>query len=48
MSGIGKPERVTQNRVVALFRSELGYDYLGDRTDRAGNSNIEDGLLTAF
>ena len=48
MSDIGQPERVTQNRVIALFRDELGYRYLGDWTDRAGNSNIEEGLLTAY
>jgi type I restriction enzyme, R subunit len=47
MSGIGKPERVTQNRVTALFRDELGYRYLGDWADRLGNSNIEESLLTA-
>ena len=41
MSTIGQPERVTQNRVIALFRDELGYRYLGDWTDRDGNSNIE-------
>ncbi|MBM4422403.1 MAG: HsdR family type I site-specific deoxyribonuclease [Chloroflexi bacterium] len=45
MSNIGKPERATQNRVIALFREELGYRYLGDWTDRADNSNIEEGLL---
>ena len=45
MSDIGKPERATQNRVIALFRDELGYRYLGDWTDRDGNSNIEEGLL---
>jgi len=46
MTDIGKPERVTQNRIVALFRDELGYRYLGDWRDRDGNSNIEEGLLT--
>jgi type I restriction enzyme R subunit len=48
MSTIGQPERATQNRVIALFRDELGYRYLGDWTDRDGNSNIEEGLLTAY
>ncbi len=43
---IGKPERTTQNRVIKLFQHELGYRYLGDWTDRAGNSNIEEGLLS--
>ena len=46
MSSVGQPERATQNRVIALFRNELGYRYLGDWTDRAGNSNIEEGLLS--
>ncbi len=48
MSTIGQPERATQNRVIALFREELGYRYLGDWTDRDGNSNIEEALLTAY
>ncbi len=48
MNDVGKPERVTQNRVIALFRDELGYRYLGDRTDRDGNSNIEEKLLSAW
>ena len=48
MNDIGKPERATQNRVIALFRDELDYRYLGDWTDRDGNSNIEEGLLTAY
>ena len=47
MSTVGQPERATQNRVIALFRDELGYRYLGDRSDR-DNSNIEDGLVTAW
>ena len=45
---IGQPERATQNRVVALFRDELKYRYLGDWTDRDGNSNIEESLLSAW
>ena len=48
MSSIGKPERVTQNRVIALFRDELGYRYLGDWSDRPDNSNIEEGLLKEY
>ncbi len=48
MSGIGKSERETQNRIVALFRDELKYRYLGDWQERDGNSNIEEGLLTAY
>lgn len=44
MNGIGKPERETQNRIIALFHDELGYRYLGDWSDRANNSNIEEGL----
>jgi type I restriction enzyme R subunit len=45
---VGQPERATQDRVVALFCDELGYRYLGDWSDREGNSNIDDGLLTAY
>ena len=37
---INKSERVTQNRIVKLF-TDLGYEYLGDWTDRYDNSNIE-------
>ena len=48
MTIIGHSERETQNRVIALFRDELGYRYLGDWTDRLSNSNIDDGLLSAY
>jgi hypothetical protein len=48
MTPVGQPECATQNRVIALFRDELGYRYLGDWTDRDANSNIEDGLLSAW
>jgi type I restriction enzyme R subunit len=48
VDSIGQPERATQNRVIALFREELGYRYLGDWTDRDGNSNVDEGLLSAW
>lgn len=48
MSGIGQLERATQKRVIALFHQELGYDYLGDWSDRAGNSNIDEELLSSY
>ena len=48
MTSLGQPERATQNRVIALFRDELGYRYLGDWGDRDGNSNIEESLLSAW
>lgn len=48
MTPIGQPERATQDRVLTLFRDELGYRYLGDWTDRDGNSNVEEDLLSAW
>ncbi len=48
MSTVGQIEKKTQRRVVTLFREQLGYDYLGDWTDREGNRNIEEALLLAF
>ena len=48
MPSVGQPERATQNRVIALFRDELGYRYLGDWTDRDGNSNVDEALLSSW
>ncbi|QDU86787.1 Type I restriction enzyme R protein [Pirellulimonas nuda] len=48
MSSVGKSEKETQQRVVALFSEELGYRYLGDWSDRDGNSNIEEELLSSY
>ncbi len=48
MSQVGQIERLTQNRVVKLFKNELQYDYLGNWEDRQSNSNIEEDLLTHY
>ena len=47
MSDVGQREKKTQKRVVKLFSDQLGYTYLGDWSDRIGNSNIERELLQA-
>ncbi len=47
MSDIGKPEKVTQKRVISLFQKQLGYEYLGDWQYRE-NSNIEEEYLKAY
>jgi len=48
VSTVGQIEKRIQRRVVKLFREQLGYDYLGDWTDREGNRNIEEDLLRRF
>jgi len=48
MNAIGKSEWITQNRVIKLFVDELKYRYLGDWTDGDGNSNVGEGLLSAW
>ncbi len=48
MSDIGKKERETQNRIIKLFREELGFRYLGNWENREDNSNIEDEILTSW
>src|SRR2546428_505166 len=45
---VGQLERKTQNRVVALFRDRLRYDYLGNWEEREGNGNIEVRYLREF
>jgi type I restriction enzyme, R subunit len=47
---IGQQERLTQNRIVALFndKKKLGHDYLGNWEERIGNRNIEADRLRAF
>ncbi len=45
---VGQIERATQNRIVALFRDQLGYEYLGNWEDRENNSNIEDGEVRKY
>ncbi|RMD66712.1 hypothetical protein D6833_01120, partial [Candidatus Parcubacteria bacterium] len=42
---VGQRERRTQDRVIALLRDRLGYDYLGNWIDRPNNRPIEEGLL---
>ena len=48
MGTVGQIERATQNRIVTLFRQQLGYEYLGWWKDREGNSNIEEEYLRRF
>jgi type I restriction enzyme, R subunit len=45
LNHIGKSERETQRRIIALLRDELGYDFLGDWSERENNRNIEEALL---
>jgi len=45
-SKVGKLERETQNRVVALMQSELQYRYLGNWEERDNNSNVEEEILS--
>lgn len=47
MTGPLRSERATQNRVIALLRDQLGYDYLGNWESRASNRHIESTLLRA-
>jgi type I restriction enzyme R subunit len=45
---VSDPERATQNRVVALFQKQLGYQYLGNWAARENNRNVDTKLLTSW
>ena len=45
---IGAKERVTQNRLIGLFRRVLKYAYLGNWEKREVNCNVEEEYLTAY
>ena len=45
---VGEREKSTQDRIIKLFVSELGYTYLGKYTDRPNNANIEQEYLRTF
>ena len=47
-ANIGAKEHVTQNRLIGLFESVLKYKYLGNWEYREDNSNVEEGLLSAY
>lgn len=45
MSEVGQKERLTQNRLITFFKSQLGYYYLGNWEKRENNRSIETDLL---
>ena len=45
MNNIGQIERLSQNRIIKLFREQLGYSYYGYWEEREKNSNIEESYL---
>ena len=38
-------ERLTQNRIIKLFKEQLGYVYYGNWEKREHNSNVEQEIL---
>jgi type I restriction enzyme R subunit len=48
MSTVGQRERATQQRVIDLLQNRLGYRFLGNYKDRAGNRNVEPELVSAW
>ena len=47
MSKVGSIERLTQNRIINLFKNQLKYEYLGNREEKE-NKNIDHNLLKKF
>ncbi len=47
-SEVGQLERLTQNRVTALFQNALDYRYLGNWDERESNSNLETEILSNY
>ncbi len=45
---IGQRERITQHRIIKLFRDDLQYNYLGNWEDKPDNGNIEEPLLRKY
>jgi len=45
---IGKPERASQDRVIKLFQTELGYTYLGDWEEEVRTQAIEEDILKEY
>jgi type I restriction enzyme R subunit len=48
ISNIGQIERISQNRIVKLFKEQLGYKYYGNWEEREKNSNIEERYLGSY
>ncbi|MHC1732795.1 MAG: type I restriction endonuclease subunit R [Bacteroidales bacterium] len=50
MSPVGDIERITQDRIIALFadKGRLDYEYLGNWHDQLNNNNIEEELLRKY
>src|SRR5690554_4899253 len=48
MNTIGKSERTSQDRIIKLFQTELGYEYLGNWQDQERTQPVEEQLLFKF
>jgi len=48
MTTVGQIERITQDRVIDLFKDQLGYRYLDNWKKRENNSNIEEYILRQY